>query len=71
VNNAGNSQPIIFEKMTEANFDAVNVHFKGVYFLTQKLLTLMNDGGRILNISSGLTRVSVPGSSAYAAQGRS
>jgi NAD(P)-dependent dehydrogenase (short-subunit alcohol dehydrogenase family) len=45
----------------------VNVHFKGVYFLTQKLLPLMNDGGRIVNISSGLTRVSVPGSSAYAA----
>src|SRR5256712_11889915 len=54
--------------MTEVDFDAVvNVHFKGVYFLTQKLLPLMNDGGRIVNISSGLTRVSVPGSSAYAA----
>ena len=45
----------------------VNVHFKGVYFLTQKLLPLMNDGGRIVNLSSGLTRVAVPGSSAYAA----
>lgn len=68
VNNAGNSQHINFEKVTEADFDAVvNVHFKGVYFLTQKLLPLMNDGGRIVNISSGLTRVSVPGSSAYAA----
>jgi NAD(P)-dependent dehydrogenase (short-subunit alcohol dehydrogenase family) len=55
VNNAGNSQHINFEKMTEACFDAVvNVHLKGVYFLSQKLLTLMNDGGRILNISSGL-----------------
>ena len=68
VNNAGNSQHINFEKMTEADFDAVvNVHFKGVYFLTQKLLPLMNDGGRIANTSSGLTRVAVPGSSAYAA----
>jgi len=68
VNNAGNSQHINFEQMTESDFDAVvNVHFKGVYFLTQKLLPLMNDGGRIVNISSGLTRVSAPGSSAYAA----
>jgi NAD(P)-dependent dehydrogenase (short-subunit alcohol dehydrogenase family) len=68
VNNAGNSQHINFEQVTEADFDAVvNVHFKGVYFLTQKLLPLMNDGGHIVNISSGLTRVSVPGSSAYAA----
>jgi NAD(P)-dependent dehydrogenase (short-subunit alcohol dehydrogenase family) len=68
VNNAGNSQHINFENVTEADFDAVvNVHFKGVYFLTQKLLPLMNDGARIVNISSGLTRVSVPGSSVYAA----
>jgi NAD(P)-dependent dehydrogenase (short-subunit alcohol dehydrogenase family) len=68
VNNAGNSQHINFDKVTEADFDAVvNVHFKGVYFLTQKLLPLINDGGRIVNLSSGLTRVAVPGSSAYAA----
>jgi NAD(P)-dependent dehydrogenase (short-subunit alcohol dehydrogenase family) len=68
VNNAGNSQHVAFDKVTEEDFDAVvNVHFKGVYFLTQKLLPLINDGGRIVNISSGLTRVSVPGSSAYAA----
>jgi NAD(P)-dependent dehydrogenase (short-subunit alcohol dehydrogenase family) len=68
VNNAGNSQHIDFDKVTETDFDAVvNVHFKGVYFLTQKLLPLINDGGRIVNISSGLTRISVPGSSAYAA----
>jgi NAD(P)-dependent dehydrogenase (short-subunit alcohol dehydrogenase family) len=67
VNNAGNSQHINFDKVTEADFDSVvNVHFKGVFFLTQKLLPLMNDGGRIVNVSSGLTRVSVPGSSAYA-----
>ena len=68
VNNAGNSLHVGFDQMTETQFDeVVNVHFKGVYFLTQKLLPLMNDGGRIVNISSGLTRVAFPGSSAYAA----
>lgn len=68
VNNAGNSQHISFDKVTEADFDSVvNVHFKGVFFLTQKLLPLMNDRGRIVNISSGLTRVSLPGSSVYGA----
>src|ERR1700756_433320 len=68
VNNAGNSLHASIEQTTEAQFDEiVNVHFKGVYFLTQKLLPLMNDGGRIVNTSSGLTRVAVPGSSAYAA----
>jgi NAD(P)-dependent dehydrogenase (short-subunit alcohol dehydrogenase family) len=68
VNNAGNSQHINIDKVTEADFDAVvNVHFKGVYFLTQKLLPLINDGGRIVNISSGLARVSLPGSSVYGA----
>jgi len=67
VNNAGNYREINFEKVTEADFDAVvNVHFKGVFFLTQKLLPLMNDGGRIVNISSGLTRFTVPGNSVYA-----
>ena len=68
VNNADNSLHVGFEQMTEAQFDeVVNVHFKGVYFLTQKLLPVMNDGGRIVNISSGLTRFSFPRSSAYAA----
>jgi NAD(P)-dependent dehydrogenase (short-subunit alcohol dehydrogenase family) len=68
VNNAGNSLHVNFDLMTEAQFDEIfNVHIKGVYFLTQKLLPLMNDGGRIVNISSGLTRFSLPGSSAYAA----
>jgi len=42
------------------------VHFKGVFFLTQKLLPLLNDGGRIVNLSSGLTRISIPGSASYA-----
>jgi NAD(P)-dependent dehydrogenase (short-subunit alcohol dehydrogenase family) len=68
VNNAGNSLHAGFEETTEAQFDEiVNVHFKAVYFLTQKLLPLMNDGGRIVNISSGLARFSLPGSSAYGA----
>jgi NAD(P)-dependent dehydrogenase (short-subunit alcohol dehydrogenase family) len=68
VNNAGNSLHAIFEETTESQFDEiVNVHFKGVYFLTQKLLPLMNDGGRIVNISSGLARFALPGSSAYGA----
>ncbi len=68
VNNAGNSLHAGFAETTEAQFDEIfNVHVKGVYFLTQKLLPLMNDGGRIVNISSGLARVSMPGSSAYGA----
>jgi NAD(P)-dependent dehydrogenase (short-subunit alcohol dehydrogenase family) len=68
VNNAGNSLHADFAATTEAQFDEIfNVHVKGVYFLTQKLLPLMNDGGRIVNVSSGLARVSLPGSSAYGA----
>ena len=66
VNNAGNSQHSSFEQTTEAQFDdIVNVHFKGVYFLTQKLLPLIHDGGRIVNISSGLARFAMPGRSVY------
>jgi NAD(P)-dependent dehydrogenase (short-subunit alcohol dehydrogenase family) len=68
VNNAGTSLHKPFDQTTEAEFDQiVNVHFKGVYFLTQKLLPLIRDGGRIVNISSGLARVSIPGTSAYGA----
>jgi NAD(P)-dependent dehydrogenase (short-subunit alcohol dehydrogenase family) len=68
VNNAGTSLHKPFELTTEAEFDQiVNVHFKGVYFLTQKLLPLMNDGGRIVNISSGLARVSAAPTSPYGA----
>ena len=68
VNNAGNSLHKPFDQTTEAEFDGiVNVHFKGVYFLTQKLLPLLNDGGRIVNISSGLARFTSPGTSAYGA----
>jgi NAD(P)-dependent dehydrogenase (short-subunit alcohol dehydrogenase family) len=52
---------------TEEELDSLyNVHFKGVFFLTQKLLPFINDGGRIVNISSGLTRIVVPGSAPYA-----
>jgi NAD(P)-dependent dehydrogenase (short-subunit alcohol dehydrogenase family) len=54
--------------MTEAMFDNLfDIHFKGVYFLTQRALPIMHDGGAIVNISSGLTRFSLPGQSAYAA----
>ena len=68
VNNAGHGHYSPFTDTTEQEFDAlVNVHFKGPYFLTQKLLPLINDGGRILNISSGLTRLVYPGSGTYAA----
>jgi NAD(P)-dependent dehydrogenase (short-subunit alcohol dehydrogenase family) len=68
VNNAGGSLHASFEETTEAQFDEiVSVHFKGVYFLTQKLLPLINDGGRIINISSGLARFALPGTSAYGA----
>jgi len=68
VNNAGTSLHKPFDQTTEAEFDQiVNVHFKGVYFLTQKLLPLMKDGGRIVNISSGLARFCIPGTSAYGA----
>ncbi|HYY31091.1 MAG TPA: SDR family oxidoreductase [Chthoniobacterales bacterium] len=56
-----------FEKATEEEFDSVcNVHFKGVFFLTQKLLPLINDGGRIVNVSTARTRVASPGGAVYA-----
>jgi NAD(P)-dependent dehydrogenase (short-subunit alcohol dehydrogenase family) len=68
INNAGIDSAAPFAEMTEENFDALfNVHFKGVYFLTQKLLPLIADGGRIVCTSSGLARFSIPGYSAYAA----
>jgi NAD(P)-dependent dehydrogenase (short-subunit alcohol dehydrogenase family) len=67
VNNAGTSHHNAFDQTTEQELDKLyNVHFKGVFFLTQKLLPLINDGGRIVNISSGLTRIAIPGSGAYA-----
>ncbi|PKR48016.1 SDR family oxidoreductase [Thalassospira marina] len=68
VNNAGHGDMAAITDTTEEQFDRlVNVHFKGVFFLTQALLPLLADGGRIVNLSSGLTRVSYPGFSAYSA----
>lgn len=68
VNNAGHGDMAPIIDTTEAQFDRlVDVHFKGVFFLTQALLPLLADGGRIVNLSSGLTRVSFPGFGAYAA----
>jgi NAD(P)-dependent dehydrogenase (short-subunit alcohol dehydrogenase family) len=67
VNNAGTGVAAPFAQTTEADFDHLfNVHFKGVFFLTQKLLPLIADGGRIVNLSSGLARFATPGYSAYA-----
>ena len=68
VNNAGFGIHALLTETTEEQFDQlVNVHFKGVFFLTQALLPLMADGGRIVNISSGLARFSSPGNSVYGA----
>lgn len=68
VNNAGHGDLTPIGQTTEAQFDGlVNVHFKGVYFLTQTLLPLLADGGRIVNLSSGLTRTAFPGYAVYAA----
>jgi NAD(P)-dependent dehydrogenase (short-subunit alcohol dehydrogenase family) len=67
VNNAGIGGYSPIANVTEDMFDELlNIHFKGVYFFTQKMLPLMNDGGGIVNVSSGLTRIAVPGSSVYA-----
>ena len=68
VNNAGNSHHNMpFEKATEEELDSIySVHFKGVFFLTQKLLPLINDGGRIVNVSTARTRTTGPGGSVYA-----
>jgi NAD(P)-dependent dehydrogenase (short-subunit alcohol dehydrogenase family) len=66
VNNAGTSSAASLESITEAEMDGLySVHFKGVLFLTQKLLPLMNDGGRIVNISSGLARFTSPNRIGY------
>jgi NAD(P)-dependent dehydrogenase (short-subunit alcohol dehydrogenase family) len=68
VNNAGIGIHATFAETTEAQFDElVNIQFKGPFFLTQKLLPLLADGGRIVNISSGLARFALPGYAAYAA----
>ncbi|WP_417310047.1 SDR family NAD(P)-dependent oxidoreductase [Devosia sp.] len=67
VNNAGTSHHQSIAETTGDELDALyQVHFKGVFLLTQALLPLLRDGGRIVNLSSGLTRFSFPGSAAYA-----
>jgi NAD(P)-dependent dehydrogenase (short-subunit alcohol dehydrogenase family) len=68
VNNAGAAAPAPIAEMTVDAFDQlVGVHFRGVYFLTQQLLPLLADGGRIINLSTGLARFTQGGWSAYAA----
>lgn len=68
VNNAGVGIHALFAETSEEQFDQLmNIHFKGVFFLTQKLLPLINDGGSIVNISTGLARFSMPGYAAYGA----
>jgi NAD(P)-dependent dehydrogenase (short-subunit alcohol dehydrogenase family) len=67
VNNAGMGATVPFLQVTEPLFDEfLNVHFKGIYFLTQKCVPMMNEGGCIINISTGTTRYSNPGYSVYA-----
>jgi NAD(P)-dependent dehydrogenase (short-subunit alcohol dehydrogenase family) len=67
INNAGSGATIPMTQVTIESFDKLlNEHFRGVYFLTQKALTMMNDGGGIVFISSGTTRFANPGYSIYA-----
>ncbi|MBO3269228.1 SDR family oxidoreductase [Hymenobacter defluvii] len=67
INNAGTGLYQPYPEVTEEQFDdMLNIHFKGPFFLTQKALALMNDGGGIINISSGLTRIIYPNSATYA-----
>jgi len=67
INNAGIGGGVPIEKVTEAFFDEfLNVHFKGVYFLTQQFIPYLNNGGRVINISTGTTRFVNPGYSVYA-----
>lgn len=66
INNAGTALYMPFAETTEEQFDTImNIHYKGVFFLTQKALPFINQGGRIINISSGLARFAYPGSSTY------
>ncbi|MDQ0967338.1 NAD(P)-dependent dehydrogenase (short-subunit alcohol dehydrogenase family) [Flavobacterium sp. W4I14] len=67
INNAGIGIHASFAETTEEQFDTlVNIHFKGTFFLTQKALTLLNDGSGIINLSTGLARFATPGYAAYA-----
>ena len=66
VNNAGIAQRKLIQETTESQFDElVNVNLKGPFFLTQKLIPLIEDGGHIINISSGLARFAMPGVAVY------
>jgi len=68
VNNAGIGTHVPFAETTEDQFDTLmNIHLKGTFFLTQKALPLLSDGGGIVNISTGLARFALPGYAAYAA----
>jgi NAD(P)-dependent dehydrogenase (short-subunit alcohol dehydrogenase family) len=68
VNNAGIAQRMLIKDTTEELFDElVDVNFKGVFFLTQKLIPLIVDGGQVINISSGLARFAFPGVAVYGA----
>jgi NAD(P)-dependent dehydrogenase (short-subunit alcohol dehydrogenase family) len=67
VNNAGMGRAIPIDQLTEADFDAfANVHFKGVLFLTQKALRMMNDGGGVVFITAAADRYNVPAYGLYA-----
>lgn len=67
INNAGVGGNASIAETSEETFDLLcNIHFKGVFFLTQKLLPLVADGGRVINVSSGLARFTFPGRAAYA-----
>lgn len=66
INNAGTALYASVTDVTEEQMDTIyNIHYKGIFFLTQKVLPFINDGGGIVNISSGLTRIIMPGSSVY------
>jgi NAD(P)-dependent dehydrogenase (short-subunit alcohol dehydrogenase family) len=67
VNNAGIGASVPFTEISEELFDRfMNIHFKGVFFLTQKLLPYLNNNGSIVNISTGTTRFTLPGYAMYA-----
>jgi NAD(P)-dependent dehydrogenase (short-subunit alcohol dehydrogenase family) len=68
INNAGTALYASIAQTTEAQMDGmIDIHFKGPFFLTQKALPLINDGGRIINITSGLERFSLLGYAVYGA----
>ncbi len=68
INNAGIGIHATFMETTEEQFDTLmNIHLKSAFFLSQKALPMMADGGSIVNVSSGLARFTLPGYDAYAA----